>query len=423
MALGIKGRHWSPLLGSVALVSGVYGQTVQDISRWTSGAATAPAQGYTMGSPLTLTWGIIPDGTTTGEGGTSNLIATFDATFGAGGGGANLTNRPWFSHFSNSFDRWSQLSGLSYVYSAADDGVAQLNANRGILGQRADIRIGGKLIDGSGGVLAFNYFPNHGDMVLDTGDMSLFSNANNSYRFLRNVIMHEHGHGLGCQHCESSDRGFLMEPFLQTTFDGPQFHDILLIQRGYGDFFEKSNGGLGNDTAARATHLGSLSLGSQISIGNDARDLPVGANETDFVSIDDQTDTDFFSFSLTSAATVNVLLESLGGTYNVGPQGGSQVAFNTQTRSDLALSLFDMDGTTMLQSANLTGLGGNEQISLFLNAPGTYFVRVTGVDNSDSIALDTQFYGLSVQAVPEPGTIAALAIGGAFLMRRRKRSA
>ncbi len=31
------------------------------------------------------------------------------------------------------------------------------------------------------------------------------------------------------------------------------YHDILVAQRGYGDALEKSNGGLGNDTADNAT--------------------------------------------------------------------------------------------------------------------------------------------------------------------------
>ena len=396
-------------------------QTVPDISRWSGNTALAQPQGYSLGSPLTLTWGFVTDGTLLGGGGNSNLISTFDATYGNGGGGSDLTNRPWFTPFANSFNRWSQLAGLSYQYSAADDGIAQDSNNPGILGVRGDVRIGGKNIDGPSGTLAYNYFPNFGEMVIDTADMALYSNAANNYRFLRNVVMHEHGHGMGCPHCESSNAAFLMEPFINTNFDGPQYHDILLAQRGYGDVNEKSFSGLGNDVFTRATSLGAINVGGTASVGNDARDLAVGGSEVDFVSIDDQTDTDFFSFSVAGAGMVNVLLESLGQTYNIANQGGTQAPWNTDLRSDLALALYGTDGTTLLSSANLTGLGGNEQVNFNLGSGGTYYLRVTGLDNADAIAVDTQFYALSVQVVPEPGTIAALGLGAALLARRRRR--
>ncbi len=420
-------RLLTGLFATVFTVTGAFAQTVPNISRWSSGSAIAPVQGFSQGSPLTLTWGVVPDGTTMpAEGftaGNSNLISAFDATFGNGGGGANLTNRPWFTSLSNSFNRWSQVSGLSYQYSAADDGVALSGSNLGVLNQRADLRIAGRNLDGASNVLAYNYFPNHADMVIDTADMALYGNSANSFRFLRNVVMHEHGHGMGCSHCESNTNGFLMEPFINTTFDGPQFHDILIAQRGYGDVNEKSNAGNGNDTAVLATSLGLIPFGSSVSKGNDARDLPVGGSEVDFLSIDDDTDTDFFSFSMDGAGTVNVLLEALGGTYNIGAQGGAQSAFDTRFRSDLSLSLFGVDGTTLLQTVNANGLGGNEQLSFFLNSAGTYFVRVNGIDNGDAIAVDTQFYGVSLSTVPEPGTMAALGLGAAMLLRRRRRKA
>lgn len=412
-------------LGALFLASISVAQGPPDISRWNNNTAIAPPQGYSLGSPLTLTWGFLRDGNHVDGGGAagSNLINRFDATFGAGPGGSDFTLRPWYTYFQRSFDRWSQVSGLSYQYEAADDGATQNSnfANRGILGVRADLRIGGRNIDGSGGVLAYNFFPNGGDMVIDTGDMNFYGNSGGDYVRLRNVIMHEHGHGMGCAHCESNNAGFLMEPFIQTSFDGPQFHDILLAQRGYGDVYEKSNSGLGNDTFGRATSLGSLNHGDSVSIGNDARNLPVGPNEIDFVSIDSQTDTDFFSFSISSGSMVNVLLESLGPTYNVGPQNGSQVSFNTKARSDLTLSLFDVNGTSLLASSNVTGFGGNESLEFNLTSAGTYFLRVTGLNNPDSF-FDTQMYGLSVVAtVPEPATLAVLGLA-LMAMRRRKRS-
>jgi hypothetical protein len=175
-----------------------------------------------------------------------------------------------------------------------------------------------------------------------------------------------------------------------------------------------------------ATALGLIPTATAISIGNDARNLVVANTEIDFVSIDDDTDIDVFSFSVASAGSVNVLLESLGLTYNATPQGaGGGTPFNSELRSDLTLALLGTDGSTILQSANLTGLGGDEMINFLLGSAGTYFLRITGVDNVDAIALDTQFYGLTVgftQAVPEPGTIglfAVLSIAGFVVARRR----
>lgn len=400
-----------------------FAQTVPDISRWGSNTAIVPIQGYSQGSALTLTWSIVPDGTALSGGGTSNFIAQLDATFGAGPGGSNLTLRPWFTHFQSSYNRWGQLSGLTMQYSSADDGAAQAGSNPGVLGVRGDMRVGGRNIDGPSNVLAFNNFPTNGDMVVDTSDMALFGISNNNFRFLRNVLMHELGHGFGVQHIESNNRNFLMEPFIDTSFDGPQIHDVLIIQRGYGDVYEKGNGGVGNNTAVNAIGLGSVSAGNPISIGDGARSNTVSGTEVDFVSIDDQTDVDFFSFNLTQSGIVELTLEALGSTYNVGPQSGSQISFNIRERSNLALALFDSTGTTLLGFADNTGLGGSEFISASLNA-GTYLARITGADNPDTLAIDTQFYGLTIstEAVPEPATMTLLGLAAVAIARRRRKA-
>ena len=210
---------------------------------------------------------------------------------------------------------------------------------------------------------------------------------------------------------------------VDTTFDGPQYHDILAAQHMYGDAREKTNAGLGNDTAARANPLGTVSVGNTASIGNSARTLVVAATSTDFVSIDSSTDIDFYSFTVANAVRVNVLLEALGFSYNLTVQSGAgDVAFDTRLRSDLTLTLLGTNGTTVLLSVNANGLGGNETLTFDLPAGGTYFLRITGVDNADVIALDSQFYGLTVTPVPEPTSVFLVAsiVGvGGWSARRR----
>jgi serralysin len=398
-----------------------------DISRWSSGTALTPTQGYGMGNPLTLTWGFAAEGTlipgfNTGPQGNSNLIARMDGIYGSGPGGSDLTQRPWFALYQSTFNRWSSISGLSYNYEAADDGAAFSGSNgagnRGVVGTRADVRIGGRNIDGNSGILAFNFFPNVGDMVIDTNDNFYNTTTNTSIR-LRNVVAHEHGHGVGMDHVSTANSAAqLMNPTANTSFDGPQHHDILMAQRGYGDFQEKSFGGQGNDVATRASDLGVLADGGTVSIGNSARTFAVSATATDFFSIDHSNDTDFWSLTVNSAGTVDVLLESLGFTYTA-----NSVSFNTQQRSNLALALFDTDGTTLLSLANNTGLGGNESINFDLTTAGTYFLRVTGTDNPDAVAIKTQFYGLSASftAVPEPSAIAVLLVASSLVFTRRTR--
>ncbi|MEQ1904303.1 MAG: matrixin family metalloprotease [Pirellulaceae bacterium] len=409
------------LLTMLVTASAAFAQAPPDISRWSGGTASAQPQGFSQGSPLTLTWGFAALGSAINNDGSfangnNNLQTRLNTIYGS--------QATWQPIFAGVFNRWNELAGLTYIFEAADDGAALSGANAGVLGVRADVRISGKTLDGNSGVLAYNWFPNRGDMVIDTND-TFFDDTSSSSIRLRNVVSHEHGHGLGMSHVESSNGAFLMEPFYTNAFDGPQFHDILVAHRGYGDVREKSFAGLGNDVAARATALGNVVSGGSVSIGNDARNLPVAPTETDFISIDDNTDTDFLSFSISAPGTINILLEALGHIYQTGPQGGTQVAFDTRLRSDLSLALFDTNGTSLLISSNTTSFGGNETISnFFLGNAGTYFVRIQSVDNPDSIALDTQFYGLNVSfvSVPEPGSIALLVgLGITWSVSRRRR--
>lgn len=408
------------------------------LTRWSGSTALAQPHGFSQGSPLTLTWGFMAPGTVINDqpfsgfaSGTNDLQTFLNGIYG--------NQATWQPIFQSVFDRWSSISGLSYQYETNDD-AAPITFTvpgpigvfpAGSAGVRADVRIGGKFLDGAPPVphvLAYNYYPNLGEMVIDTGD-STYNDLTSGSLLLRNIIAHEHGHGIGQRHVQSADSRQLMEPFLDTNFDGPQYHDILMAQHAYGDFNEKSSL-TGNDVFSTATALGNLNNANNlISIGNDARDLPVGSGEVDFVSIDDDLDIDMFSFHAGTAGQLSILLESLGLTYGLTAQSGAgNVPFDTKQRSDLSLELLGIDGTTVLQTINATGLGGNESMLYNLVGGGTYYVRITGADNIDSIVFDTQFYGLTLgfaaAAIPEPGTWAFLTVAGYIgvcLMRRQTR--
>jgi hypothetical protein len=226
-------------------------------------------------------------------------------------------------------------------------------------------------------------------------------------------------------HMDSNNANFLMEPFFSSAFNGPQYHDILVAQRMYGDANEKSNAGLGNDTSARATSMGNLTVGGlPLRVGTSATSLVVSSTATDFVSIDGNTDTDFYKFTIASQGILDAQLDPLGFTYNITAQNaGGNVPFDSKMRSDLSLALIGLDGSTVLATSNLFGLGGSEHITFSLFAAGTYFLRITGVGNIDSISLDAQFYGLTLgfSPVPEPAVLGMIGlVAGVWIWKRRR---
>jgi hypothetical protein len=387
------------------------------IQRWTNTAsgATGPA-----GSAMTLTWSFVPDDTTIPDVGQSDLIAALDDRLGSGPGGPDLTLRPWFAYFEGAFDRWSRLSGVTYLYEPNDDGLPHGNFP-GALGVRGDVRIGGTFIDGGGTVLGYNFMPNNGDMVLDSSEQLLYTDADQNHLRLRNLVMHEHGHGLGFAHVGSVDSNFLLERFIDLTIDGPQIDDIRGLHRAYGDVLEKTNDGEGNDRAQNATPLGVLPHNSVVTVGADGGpDTTVEADDVDFVSIDNSNDFDYFSFAIAGPALLDLILMPVGPTYLEGLPGGAQYPIDASSISDLSLALFDTDGISILDIEDSGGLGEPEKILRWeLTEPGEYFVRARGTQD------DVQLYRLEILAtyvVPEPTSGLSGLCGWLLLVALRRRA-
>lgn len=409
---------------------------------------TSTSQGTSgLGRPVKATWSIVPDGTQlpTGVGeptSNSDLVKFLDDLFEGGaspGGTSDLSQRSWFGLIESSFNRWTEVAGIDFEYAgnsngqyAVDDG-ARLPNSSGLNNVRGDHRLGGHFIDGDvrPSVLAYNYFPNFSDMVIDTSEVTILGNPADNYLRFRNTIMHELGHGLGLAHNESDDTtegddkhvfgSFLMEPILSTTFDGPQYDDILGMHRLYGDVLEKDGG---NDTAGTATDLGILRTHESIIRGADGHDAHVDPVDTDFVSIDDNGDVDYFQFTITERKSINVELSPVGpdeylNGRDKSAENGTQTTFYPKRQSDLVLQMLGPNGISSLVTENSTGLGSAEEIVEYeLTEPGTYYLRISGLQNA------AQMYELKIISVPEPASWALAGVGflaGAWQWRRRHR--
>lgn len=381
----MRERHLRFCLTALMLCAGLAApaRAYVDKDRWNS-TATNGATGP-KGTPVTVTWSFAPDGTSIPSA-SSNLISFLDLNFGAGQGGPDYTQRPWFAPISQAFNRLGQVAGITYVYEPQDDKASFASLNRGVLGVRGDVRLGGKSYGPGDLTLASNFFPDYAEMMINTDQGGFLANPTNDYRPLRNTLMHELMHGLGLDHVDSLDSRFLLEPTLGTSFDGPQLDDILGLQRLYGDVFEKNGG---NDSTLSPTPLGPLSAGQSLVRGTLGDSTSVAGTAVDFMSIDDDSDVDFFRFTLSAPLSVTLNLTPKGATYMVAATGKPQASFNSKSLSNLSLALFDASGAQIGQIANANGAGLGESITHELDA-GAYIARVTGAHD------DVQLYELSI---------------------------
>jgi serralysin len=329
-----------------------------------------------QGNPRTVTWSLVPDGLNIpgSPSGPSELFSRLDSLY-AGQGGRGT----WILRIQQCFDRWEELTGLTFTRITFngddwDDGgswsTASGNSNRG------DIRIGMRTVDGGGNVLAFASFPgggNGGNIVLDRAES--WQSATNLNRFLRDVLMHELGHAVGVQHVCSSNSDQLMEPFIDTSFDGPHQDDIRAVQRHYGDPFESDN------TTSQATNLGLLS--GSIEIGDLPTPLTGAADPfAALLSIDADGEADYFRFTVDAPVTLTATVTPVGGSYFDADQNGDGscpaggVVTDGSSIANLDIDVLDAGGG-LLAAGDVQPIGSPEILSnVGLPAAGDYYVRV-----------------------------------------------
>ena len=356
----------------------------QILNRWSGGGNN---------TPRALTWSFVPDGTSIPASGNasigdvtapSNLFAQMDAKFGG------IANRAvWVAQFQACFDRWSALTGTSYTFVSTagnlwDDGAAFPGS--GASATRGDIRISMKALDGASNVLAYNFFPDVGDMVLDSAEG--WAGGAPSYLVLRNVLMHEHGHGLGLRHNCPINQTVLMEPFLTTAFDGPQQDDVRAIAQSYGDAYEP------NDALTSPTPIGNINTTASLNPSNVPAPAIAGAALT-AISVDG--DIDLFSVQNTAPAIATVTLTPIGSNYQSYPQNGDGTcatgAANTNAlaQADLTLDVLT-DAGTVLRSATPAGAGNAETLTGVLISGNANIIRVA----ETGTPTQSQMYTLSV---------------------------
>ncbi|MCA9236499.1 MAG: matrixin family metalloprotease [Planctomycetales bacterium] len=371
--------------------------------RWSS--TQIDGSGLQRGDPVTLRWSIVPDGHSYDRSANSNLIQFLDDGWNVAAAQrtADFTNRPWFDVISNAYAQYSRVSSIAMTY------VPEQNAAGVSTGQFGDIRIGGENLDGTpGGALADNTYPDGGDMRIDTtrendGSVGFYFASEPG---LRNLVIHETGHGVGLGHAQfvNGSAKAVMEGGLRTDIWGLQFDDVYALNRQYGDPQER---GSGNNTYTTATSLGDFTTTGRTAMGLDASDSVVNQFDDDWLGIDGRNDADWFKFSVTGQTFAKLKVTPIGPTYETVQQG----VFNAAAQNDLVLQLFSATPSLELLTTSDSGaLGAAELInSQYLSGAGDYYFRVRGKQDLN------QFYRIDLlldDRLPSAGTSADLNFDG-----------
>ncbi|MBC7773476.1 MAG: immunoglobulin domain-containing protein [Pyrinomonadaceae bacterium] len=346
---------------------------------WTGNGSQA-SSGRAMPANLTVSFpndGISWDGA-------SNVL---DARLGAQFGAANKDRGR--EYIRQSLANWRSYSGLRYT-EVADDNIGFTNATAHS-NLRGDIRIGARGIDGPSGILAYNNFPTQGgDMVLDADEFvsGNFGNTSNNLRTFRNTLTHEHGHGTGYIHSVPCNNTKLMEPQLSVSFDMLAIDERRGAQRNYGDRFA------GNNAVGNARNFGDLT--SPILKSIIEKNL-----STNGVTGFNNSDEDWFRFTIGSAQDVVITVDPTGGTYlnddQVNGCSGGTTSVVAEQAGNLNIELRDSVGTTLFMSAAAGAAGVTEVLTAAALAPGTYTVRIQDVGPNPNQNQVVQLYDLTIR--------------------------
>lgn len=285
---------------------------------------------------------------------------------------------------------WRRTSGLSYREVADNDTQQDPFVTRDP--ERGDCRIGAGFA-WPDSYLAYNFFPTAGsDMFFNSWWWDIpntFSSPNNSYRYLRNVAAHEHGHGLGFIHAVPCLQTVLMEPFISVAYDTHQIDDLRNVQRSYGDRFA------GNHSAATAADLGDISSATGTrsyvfrTLSTNGAFGPGGTNE------------DWFRFTMSQPRAISIIATPTGGTYVNGAQqsgcGGTTATVNATSAGNLRVDLLDSGGAGPIATSPPTPAGMAEILNLPMQGPGTYTIRIVDEGPNDPVNQVVQTYDLEIR--------------------------
>ncbi len=308
-------------------------------------------------------------------------------------------------YFRQALASWRKYSSLTYT-EVADLNVAMNQTITSPGNGGGDVRIGAG--NSASGFLAYNAFPSAAwagvggsDMYMDAADFTStrFNAPAEDYKYLRNTVAHEHGHGLGAIHSVPCNGSKLMEPSINLAFDVVQMDDRRGAGRNYGDRFA------GNQSAATAASFGDLAAPEPHSV----RELDLSLNgATGFGN----TSEDWFAFLLSSAQSVTVSATPTGGTYTAGQQtsscSGSTASINATQAGNITLEIRDSSGANVLFSSSSAPAGSPEIITETLPA-GEYTIRVKDIGPNSSANQIVQVYDLAVLVAGEPSPPQAIA--------------
>jgi hypothetical protein len=251
-------------------------------------------------------------------------------------------------------------------------------------------------IDGPSNILAYNFYPTNGDMLIDA---SFTWNSGSTLRFFRNVLSHEHGHGLGMPHVCPIQQVKLMEPTASSAFDGPQQDDIRHLHAVYGDKFEPNTSA---STVLAGTASATISANGTTTLGDVPDDPAAGAGSTppnsSIISLHATgPDVDHYKFTLTAPRSIQLTARPIGSTYGQSQQAGNGscpagVNINTLTIANLRLSLLN-SSLAQIAFVDNAPAGTNEVTTRVTLPAGNYIAKVDAPTVSE-----TQLYKIDISA-------------------------